>query len=233
MGMSNKGYIDSSLEKAVEKLKAKGRYGHVHSERCKREICHVLGNDEETILEIKQSHLRNITPERFIATNKRLIIVRPSFFGHYLGFDLLNHTEISFVPYNQIVSIVMSRGKMLSTIHMRIHGYTDVGTSPIRNEGAVEGIRTMQATRFTIFVEDIIEGRNGRENNFKDDSLSGRIIESNDHERGVDLHEARGIIGQRGTKFVWLGVEPVIEFAAVLGVGVDNIMRFNAGSAPN
>lgn len=226
IGMDSKSAIDRGLEKALIKLKATGKVGHVHSKRCMYEISRVLSSDEETIMEIRQSHFRNITPERIVATNKRLIIVRPSFFGHYLGFDLFHHTDLSFVPYKQLISIVMSRGKFLSTIHMRIHGFTDI-SSALRNEGEVEGIRTNLATKFTVFLEDIIETRD-----MDDVGEAGqhRIVDLTSErrpEKSINLDEARTMIRQTDKKFVWLGIEPAIEVAAALGVPKEKIMHLD------
>lgn len=218
-----KNEMDRSLEKALERLKAKGDYGHVHSDRCIREICRVLTPDEETIMEIKQSHFRNITPERLIATNKRLIIVRPSFFGHYFGFDLFHHTNISFVPYRQLISVVMSKGKLLSTVHMRIHGYMDTD-SILRKEGEIEGVRTEIATKFTMFIDDVIENR-GRD----DEGLisSNNISSERNSEGAINLENAKSVVEQNGTEFVWLGFEPVVEVAATLGVPKERISKFD------
>ena len=221
IGMNSKSVIDRGLERALAKLKATGEIGHVHSKRCMREISRVLSPDEETIMEIRQSHFRNISPERIVATNKRLIIVRPSFVGHYFGFDLFHHTDISFVPYKQLISIVMSRGKFLSTIHMRIHGFTDV--TAIRNEGEVEGVKTNLATKFTVFLEDIIETRD------MDDAEEAHqrvVIEKHgEHsvEKSMNLEDAKAIMHQTDKKFVWLGVEPAIEVAATLNIPKEKI----------
>lgn len=222
--MQSKKSLDSGLEIALARLKAKGDFGHVHSKRCIREICTVLTEGEETIMEIKQSHIRNITPERIVATNKRLIIVRPSFFGHYLGFDLFNHTDISFVPYKQLISIVMSRGKFLSTIHMRIHGFTDF-SSAIRNEGEVEGVRSNLATKFTMFIEDIIENRGDEQTQSLYEHAD--IDAADDDKRIVSIDDAKAILKLNNKTFVWLGFEPVGEIAAKLGVGEQSISRLD------
>lgn len=225
--MHSKSAIDRGLEKALSKLKANGEYGHIHSERCLREISRVLSHDEETIMEIRQSHFRNITPERIVATNKRLIIVRPSFFGHYFGFDLFHHTDISFVPYKQLISIVMSRGKILSTIHMRIHGFTDV-SSALRNEGEVEGVRWRLATKFTVFLEDIIETRDMEE---VEEVHPHTVFNSaRESEKSINLDEAKTVVYKSDKRFVWLGIEPVIEVAATLGIPKEKISRLDMSS---
>lgn len=227
--MPSRSSIDRGLEKALTKLKATGQYKpHIHGEKCLQEIRHVLAADEETIMEIRQSHFRNITPERIIATNKRLIIVRPSFFGHYFGFDLLRQTDISFVPYKQLVSIVMSRGKFLSTIHMRIHGFTDI-SSAIRNEGEVEGVRRHLATKFTIFIEDIIENEDtDADGERHETATSAEHVKHS--EKSVDIETAKTIVKEKGRKFVWLGIEHRAEVAATLGVPVEDITRMDLTS---
>jgi hypothetical protein len=231
--MPSRSRIDSGLEKALAKLKATDEYRrYVHGERCLREIRHVLSQDEDTIMEIRQSHLRNITPERIIATNRRLIIVRPSFFGHYFGFDLLRQTDVSFVPYKQLISIVMSHGKFLSTIHMRIHGFTDV-SSAIRNEGEVDGVRTSLATKFTIFIEELIENEEAEGETAHDKAAPSHLGEGASRERAIDLEAGRELVKQKGGKFVWLGIEPSAEVAATLDVSEGDVERMDMSSIAN
>ncbi len=223
--MASRNIIDRGLEKTLNKLKATGEFGHVHSERCLREISRVLSPDEETIMEIRQSHFRNITPERIVATNKRLIIVRPSFFGHYFGFDLFHHTGVSFVPYKQLVSIVMSKGKFLSTINMRIHGFTDVN-STLRNEGEVEGVRTNLATKFTVFLEDIIEARD-EEEEYAHQSAADAREDDNHTQKSINIENAKEVVHKFDKRFVWLGIEPVMEAAATLNVSKEKIIQLD------
>ncbi|MDE1860662.1 MAG: PH domain-containing protein [Candidatus Micrarchaeota archaeon] len=229
--MASRSHIDLGLQKAIEKLKASGKYGHVHGPRCSSEIQRVLEPEEETILEVRQSHFRNISPERIIATNRRLIIVRPSFWGHYFGFNMLRYTDISFVPYKQLISIVMSKGKFLSTIHMRIHGYTDV-SSAIRNEGEIEGIRNRYAMAFTVFIEDVIEAREEEElEAMHQRGFAAEAAADPPYEKSITLENAARIVNEKSVKFVWLGIEPIGEVAAMLGTSTDNVVTFNTAAA--
>jgi hypothetical protein len=122
------------------------------------------------------------------------------------------------VPYKQLISIVTSRGKFLSTIHMRIHGFTD-SESVMRNDGEVEGVRTQFAEKFTIFIEDVIENRY---------SERFEMTPQNEYsEMAIGLDAAKTMIQKNDKKFVWLGFEPVVEVAATLGVPKESISTLN------
>jgi hypothetical protein len=136
-------------------------YGSVPNPRCLKLFAHILTNDERTVMEIRQSYLQSVSPDRVVVTNKRVIIVRPSFWGLWAGHNIISPTEISLVPYKNIISVVMSRGRILSTIHMRIHGFTDA-TSAIRNEGVIMGVSIGDAIKLTNYLEEIIEAREER-----------------------------------------------------------------------
>lgn len=129
-----------------------------HNTRCLRLFAHVLAPDEKTVMEIRQSYMQSLAPDRVVVTNKRVIVVRPSFWGLWAGHNVMSPTEISLVPYKNIISVVMSRGRILCSIHMRIHGFTDA-TSAIRNEGVIEGIRVKDAVMLINYLESIIESR--------------------------------------------------------------------------
>ena len=146
------------MEERLENVQRERADSHVHSDRCKKLFAHMLTDDEWTIMEVRQSYLASISPDRIIATSKRVIIVRPSFWGLWGGHNVISPTELSMVPYKNIISVVMSRGKIFSTIHMRIHGFTDA-SSAMRNEGMIEGIRHEDAVKLTNYLEGIIEAR--------------------------------------------------------------------------
>ncbi len=146
------------LEDRLEPIQQAHVDGHVHSDRCMKLFSHVLNDDEWTVMEVRQSYLATISPDRVIVTNKRLIVIRPSFWGLWGGHNIMSPTELSMVPYKNIISVVMSRGKILSTIRMRIHGFTDTSTA-MRNEGTIEGVRHEDAVKLTNYLEDIVEAK--------------------------------------------------------------------------
>ncbi len=149
-----------AVHRALDRVKRAGAYReHVHGERCRRTLGDVMTEGEETIMEVRQSYFRSLSPDRVILTNKRIIIARPSFWGLYFGFNLFTATDISIVPYHHVISIVVTKGKWFSSLHMRIHGFSDASTSMALNqEGEIDGLKIRSATRLALFVQDVIEG---------------------------------------------------------------------------
>ncbi|MDE1823090.1 MAG: PH domain-containing protein [Candidatus Micrarchaeota archaeon] len=222
-----KDVVDAS--DSVTLVTSKVKNMHQHGVRCLRLIGHVLAHDEKTIIEVKQSYLNSISPDRIIATNKRIIIVRPSFWGLYIGRNLLSPTEFSMVPYKNVISVVVSKGKFLSTINMRIHGFTDASAA-IRNEGVVNGIRTRQAEKFMDFIEEIVNTRRDYgANGAKADGESAAMrIDAKEHayaHSGIGIDEARRLVASSGKKMVWLGLEPLEYVAYLLGVSQENLTK--------
>ncbi len=151
------GQIENAIKIALEKLRSeKGYTPHVHSARCMHLVGDVLEKGEETIMEIKQSLLVARSPDRILATSKRLILVRPSFWKLYTGHTIFGPTEVSFVPYNHLISVIATRGRLLATVHLRIQGYSDESRE-MKKEGQITGVRIDDATSFTIFLENVIE----------------------------------------------------------------------------
>lgn len=223
MAVGNVKRSDNGIEKAIAFLRAEGIPSHTHGRRCVRLLKHILTKDEETLFETKQSYFHSLSPERMVATSKRLIIVRPSFFGLYLGHDLFEPTDYFIIPYREIASVVVTRGKILATIHMRILG----GFSAHCPEGEVEGLRIRNAMTIAKMLEEIIEYK-------KEEAPMGlergrvEIMHDEDSLMSRDLVEARGLIAKSyASKFVWLGVEPVEIVAAVLNVSKEKVERLD------
>ncbi|MDE1851740.1 MAG: PH domain-containing protein [Candidatus Micrarchaeota archaeon] len=212
--------VDTSDRIVVPEIKTKKV--HQHGVRCLRMLGHILAHDEKTIIEVKQSYLNSISPDRIIATNKRIIIVRPSFWGLYMGKNLMSPTEFSMVPYKNVISVVVSKGKFLSTINMRIHGFTDASAA-IRNEGVVSGIRTGEAERFMNFIEEVINNMrssagSGIESGKSEMQLRREALEHAYTHSGIGIDEARKLVASSGKKMVWLGLEPLEYVAYLLGI---------------
>jgi hypothetical protein len=133
--------LERALNSAIANLQQRKDYKpHKHSERCMNVLRDVLGKDEQTILEIKQSLLMGLAPDRIVATNKRLIIVRPSFWKLYTGHNIIGPTEASFVPYHNLISVITSKGRIFATVHIRIHGFADE-SKEMKKEGRLTGCR--------------------------------------------------------------------------------------------
>ncbi len=223
------GITGEDCERIKASLAANGYVMHKHNKLCQRHVEHVLAKDEEILFELRQSYLQSISPDRIIATNKRLIIVRPSFWGLYMGHDVLNPSELSFVPYRNVISIMMNRGKILASLHIRIHGFTD--SSPeMGKEGNVEGVVIDMAVKFTRFIEEIVELMN--ENGEAKETAEYTYANSGNKEEheGLSLDEAKEMVSKGDARFAWTGVEPIGEVAMLLGIKEDEIVKIDLNS---
>ncbi len=151
----------NALNIATARLKEEKDYKpHVHSDKCLSLFGDSLEKNEVTLLEIKQSILAGIAPDRVVATDKRIIMVRPSFWKLYAGHTIASPTEVSYVPYHNLISVITTKGRIFATVHMRIHGFADESRE-MKKEGQINGVPIAEATRFTRFLEDIIEALAG------------------------------------------------------------------------
>lgn len=217
------GRVGYGVHKAVAILK-KESGTHVHGDRCLRLIKHLLAPDEETLIECRQSYLNNLAPARVIATTRRILVVKPSFWGLYVHHDILAPTEYNIIPYKNLISVIMTKGRILSTIHMRIHGFTEsTGTT---NEGEVYGMRTKEAVRLANFLEEIIEYRD-EENEQAGYHVMWRAEEEKEYAaiKRISIDELRQIVNDGKAKVAWLGVEPVDYVSTILKIDKDKIIR--------
>lgn len=212
-----------------------GRAGGIddeHSRRCLQMVEHVLAKDEQVVMEFKQSYFRTLAPARVIVTDKRLLIVRPSFFGLYANFDLLGPTRLSVVPYKNIISVLMMKGKILSTIHIRIRGFVD---SNAASEGEVEGIRTDEAKILASYIENIVEKKveqstQPRESNNSLASTVQHMGQSVTYPDGnMELHvdQAMNLVQNSDKAFVWVGLEPSETIASLLKVDNSKVRKIS------
>jgi hypothetical protein len=107
-----------------------------------------LEANENMLLVTRQSHMEALTPLILIATDKKLIIMKPSFFGLHLGFNILTASDASFIPYNVIKNITFSHGRYLSSITIKAPGLGEV---------VVRGLKTNEAKTMLNFLERIVE----------------------------------------------------------------------------
>lgn len=211
--------FDSAVKKAWETLQAEGVQKHVHSKDCLKMLKHVLHPKEETYIEAKQSAFETLAPTKVVATNKRLIVVKPSFWAIHIGYDLISPTNYEIIPYQYILGVTLAKGKALSTIKIHHHGggSNEEHASTISDGCGVSGIKTKQAARLVNFVEEIIEA--GQDANSQ--SGTAAPLTSEKHKRiaynELDLSEALGPRYAK-SKFIWLGIESAAEVVKVLGI---------------
>ena len=113
----------------------------------------ILNDREKIMLMCKQSLLSDIAPTFIIATNQRLIIINNSFWGLYSGINLVAPTDYNYIPYSKIMSVVLIRGKLLSSLDIRLLGGFETNVSPQkRTEGEIDGLGLGTATSLMKFI---------------------------------------------------------------------------------
>lgn len=151
--------VENLSRKASGLLERSRSAGHKHGRRCFRLICSLIGPGEETLVECKQSKLQSLSPARIIATTRRIVIVKPSFWGLYLGKDLFSSTEYNIIPYRHLTSVDLSRGRVLTTVQMNMEN-PDKGSGLVQ-EGRMEGIDSENAAKLVDFLGAVIERKEG------------------------------------------------------------------------
>ena len=196
---------DMAVKDALMLLSSNKLLTHEHGRRCYRLLKPVLYADERTILEVKQSVARNIAPVRIIATNQRLIIAKPSFWGLYAGHNLISSTKYVTIPYNNINSVTMSHGFGLASLHVHL------SSGPNAEVDEIMGLRKREAEAVFGFLEKIVEYMVGRDH-LEKTAAQPPNVQEHGHTH-VSMERARRIVKENNTRFVWFGIEPA-EFAA-------------------
>lgn len=107
----------------------------------------LLGPDEDVVLIVRQSLLRNPIPALLIFTNKKIIIAQPSIM-HFFGIKHMAIKSSNVVQYNRISDLKGKRGLFLRTISLIILG------APIVE---IEGIRRVNAELVLKFLSKVLE----------------------------------------------------------------------------
>jgi hypothetical protein len=197
--------FDSLFDKALDSVKdqatLKSILEHKHGSACHRLLKHRLLEGEEIVLEAKQSYLNGFAPARLIATNKRIIIIKPSFWNLYAGHNIVRSTKYNMIPYDRIVNVINEEGLLLSMIKLRLQG-------AMESEGSIEqvqGVRTRVARVMTAFLEKVIEDYGKETRNPKEPARPSPA--SKEGLNYVGMEKARRLVGEKGSRFIWLGIE--------------------------
>lgn len=148
---SNKVGIEHAIKEAVLVLPKNFKPRHVHSKRCYRVLKRVLHPNEYTVIEAKQRILKSVAPCRLVATDQRLIFVKPSFFLLWTGHNIFSATRYESIPYTNIINIALYSGMMFSTLSIHL------GTTANNGEYVVEGLKTKDADAMFAFLERLTE----------------------------------------------------------------------------
>ncbi len=207
------------------------------------QLKHVLYRDEKILLEVAQSKLEVLTPILLVATNKRLIIIYPSFCGMYFNMDILNPTTYSIIPYRYIIGVSISKGKMLSSIKIHTSGSIDTG-SQIKDVDEVHGIPSKRAIAMTNFLGELIQlteedhkklssGMIYNNNKVTEETQSYNLEIKQDRFNPdllipqIELEKAHELIKENNVPIVWLGLESKDYISKILKVNQDIIKKIN------
>ncbi|MEM3838960.1 MAG: PH domain-containing protein [Candidatus Micrarchaeaceae archaeon] len=118
----------------------------------------VLKGDEKIVLMFRQSLISNIAPTFIVATDQRLIVINNSFWGLYSGINLLTTTDYNYIPYDKITGVVLMKGKLLSTLNIRLLGAFESNISPKKKtEGEIDGLTQNNAIILEQFIEQEVK----------------------------------------------------------------------------
>ncbi len=211
--------IETAINEAVQFLPKNFAPMHEHSKRCYRVLQHILYDDEYTVLEAKQSLVKSLAPIRIVATNKRIILVNPSFSSLWLGYNIFTPTRYEVIPYGNIANITLLAGVSFSSISV----YLTTGSS--NWDGSIEGLKTKDAKAMFIFMEKVTESLRKQANSHAPTAQKSSKKKRNE----LDLKRSMEMVRNRDAKFVWLGAHPLDYVAGILEVDKSNVMRADAG----
>jgi hypothetical protein len=132
-------------------------------DRITEKINTVISTSETIVLVLKQSLMHSVAPDAVVITDRRLILIHHSFWGLYTKFDLISPTEMNIVPFKNIMSVAMVKGKILASVNLRVLGFVDA-TQSTRLEWDIPGLRIKDALKATNTVGRVVEGRSEAQN---------------------------------------------------------------------
>ena len=137
---------EQAIERAVRLLPLASVGGYKLGKNYERIMKKYLGPDEKIIIGAKQSYFTSLAPTMMLATNKRLMILRPTFCRLYAGRNIFSTSNISFIQYGTIKSVTFTYGMFLCSINVRAIGIGDC---------SVEGLRVSDARPLLNFIENV------------------------------------------------------------------------------
>lgn len=208
---------------------------HEHSKRCYNVLKHILHPNEYTVIEAKQSLWKSLAPGRLVATNQRIIVVKPSFWALWAGRNIFSPTEYESIPYANVINITLYTGMLFSSLYIHL----SIGSS--NGEGDIDGLKTEDAHAMFPFLEKMTEllikqqhvpANENIEVNGTDANMPHNKRDSN----YIDLETSRKLVRYRGSKFIWLGAEPLefvadkldVDRSAIVKISSDELIRMNA-----
>ncbi len=181
-------------------------------QKLREEIAELLSPGETVLMILKQSRFSNIAPDSIVVTDRNLMLIHYSFWGLYAKRNILEMTESTLVPYDRIAGLLIDKGRFFTTVTIKIAGF---GQSDfLKNTLGIEGLWHNDAGILVSFVQG-----------YKNENLKSIAT------REVTLEEARRIVYEDGSRYVWLGRGSRREVARVLGVDERHIVTVDPGTA--
>jgi hypothetical protein len=212
--------LEDAIHEAVPFLPKNFNPRHEHSKRCYRVLKHILHDNEYTVIEAKQSKLKSISPTRLVATNQRIIFVKPSFWSLWTGHNIFSSTKYESIPYGNIVNISLFTGMVFSTLSIHLN------TSANNGEDEVHDLKTCDAEAMFVFLEkmaDALTRQTGE--NIRTESPSTHDSEI----IYMDMETSRKFLKYKGSKLLWVGSEPLEYVADKLDISKDAIIKMDVG----
>lgn len=111
--------------------------GYVLKPRYFRTISSVLSPGEYVVMGAVQWFPYALSPSLLVATNKRMLLIRLSFWNLYMGHNIWSPSNFINIHYDRVAQISLSSGRFFCTIEMKILGTDANVTLPklIKKEG--------------------------------------------------------------------------------------------------
>jgi hypothetical protein len=211
--------IEVAIKEATQFLPKNFTTTHQHSKRCYRVLQHILYGNEVTVIEAKQSRLKSISPTRIVATNQRIIVVKPSFWSLWMGYNLFTPTRYEVIPYSNVANISLLTGMSFSSLSI----FLTTGSQNL--DGEIAGLKTGDAKAMFVFLEKMTESlrKQGRE------PAVAHMQSAKKAGNDVNLNVAKELVRYRGSKFVWLGTENVEYAAHMLNTDKNLVVKMEMG----
>ncbi len=117
--MPNK--LESIIEEEQKRMLMEGKR-YVIEPRYFHIVSAILSPGEYVVMGATQRFPHALAPSLLIATNKRVLLIKLSFWTLYTGHNIWSPSNIVNIHYDRIAQISLSSGRFFSTIKMKIVG---------------------------------------------------------------------------------------------------------------
>lgn len=148
--------MDTKTEAAVEHAVKRAYQDSGNAYKLSKKYSHIIKEylepEERILLGARQSRLASLSPSILLATNKKLMFLNPSFWRLHTGHVIFKVSNIQFIPYPVIMRISFTRGRRLSSIHIKTLGGGTIN---------INDLKIKEAKLLLSFIEDVVERTSG------------------------------------------------------------------------